>query len=111
VLPTLLNNTPLAGQDSLYASTTLDKNTNEIIIKIVNVAAVEKKVSYSIEGVKKIGSQGTVTVLTADKPDQVNSLDTPYAISPVTQALPVSGKKLDLLLEPCSFTVIRLPLK
>src|SRR5688572_24017421 len=111
VLPTTLNNAPLAGQDSLYASSSIDKTTNEIIIKIVNTACVEKKTTFSIEGVKKIGSQGTITVLTGDSPDQMNSLDAPYTISPVTQALNVPGKKLDLVLEPCSFNVIRIPLK
>jgi alpha-L-arabinofuranosidase len=111
VLPTTFNNAPLAGQDSLYASSSIDKTTNEIIIKLVNVACAEKKVAFSIEGVKKVGSQGTITVLAGDAPDQMNSLDAPHAISPVTQALSVPGKKLDIVLEPCSFTVVRIPLK
>jgi alpha-L-arabinofuranosidase len=50
-------------------------------------------------------------VLTGDGPDQLNTLDAPFTISPATQALPVSGKKIDLLLEKRSFSVVRVPLK
>src|SRR4029078_10763496 len=38
VVPVLLNNNVIAGQDSLYASAVLDKRTNEMIIKVVNAS-------------------------------------------------------------------------
>jgi alpha-L-arabinofuranosidase len=111
VVPALLNNTPVSGQDSLFVSSTLDKNTNEIILKIVNTASVEKKVTFSVEGVKKLGQQAAWTVLAGDAPDQLNTLDAPHTISPATQALTLSGKKIDLTLERHSFSVVRVPLK
>jgi alpha-N-arabinofuranosidase len=111
VIPSLLNNASVSGQDSLFVSTTLDKNTNEIILKVVNTSSVEKKVVFSVEGVKKLGSQAILTVLTGDTPDQLNTLDAPDAVSPSTQSLAVSGKKIDLTLERCSFSVVRVPLK
>ncbi|MBL7738561.1 MAG: alpha-L-arabinofuranosidase [Chitinophagaceae bacterium] len=109
-IPALLNNKAVTGQDSLYASAVFDKGTNEVIIKIVNASFAEKTTGFSIEGVKKLLPQGTITVLTG-QPDEVNSLDTPFAVSPVVTTVPVKGKKIDVALKPFSFTVIKLVMK
>ncbi len=42
-VPALLNNKVLSGQDGLYASAVTDKNSKEIIIKIVNSGNYRKK--------------------------------------------------------------------
>jgi len=104
-------NKPLSGQDSLYASAVIDKNTNEVIIKIVNSSANEKATCLAFEGVKKITSQATVTVLTGESLEKMNSLDVPLAISPVTHQMTVKGKKIDLSLKPNSLTVVRVAMK
>ena len=111
VIPALVNNKPLTGQDSLYASAVIDKNTNEAIIKIVNSSANEKETYLTIEGVKKISSQATVTLLTGESLEKMNSLDVPLAISPVTNEMAVKGKKIELSLKPNSLTVIRVAMK
>lgn len=110
-VPALFNNKPLTGQDSLYASAVIDKNTNEAIIKVVNSAPVEKETCFAFEGVKKLGVQALVTVLTGESPEKVNSLDLPLAISPVTSPMAVKGKKINISLKPNSLTVIRVPMK
>jgi alpha-L-arabinofuranosidase len=111
VVPALFNNMALTGQDSLYASAVIDKNSREIIIKIVNTACTGKNASFSIDGVKKLALEGTLTVLAGQSPEQMNTLDAPLSVSPVTQPLIVTGKKVDIPLEPCSFSVIRLGMK
>ncbi len=110
-VPALLNGKPLTGQDSLYASTVVDKNTNELIIKIVNNAPVAAAINFSIEGVKKLSSEGLITVLTSESKEQVNTLDAPLTISPVTQPLKIKGKKIDASLKPYSFSVITIGIK
>ena len=42
----LLNSKPVAGQDSLFASAVIDRKKNEITIKIVNSASVEKATTF-----------------------------------------------------------------
>jgi alpha-L-arabinofuranosidase len=110
IVPALSGNKPLTGQDSLYASAVIDKNTNEVIIKIVNSSANEKATCLAFEGVKKITSQATVTVLTGESLEKMNSLDVPLAVSPVTHQMTVKGKKIDITVAPYSFTVFRVKL-
>jgi alpha-L-arabinofuranosidase len=60
--------------------------------------------------VKKLLPQGMMTVLTG-QPEQTNTLDAPFAVSPVVTPVAVKGKKLDIMLKPFSFTVIKLGMK
>lgn len=110
-VPALLNGKPLTGQDSLYASTVIDRHTNELIIKIVNNAPVAADISFSIDGVKKLATEGLITVLTSESTEQVNTLDAPLTISPVAQPLKIKGKKIDVSLKPYSFSVIKVGIK
>ena len=110
VIPALVNNKPLTGQDSLYASAVIDKNKNEAIIKVVNSSANEKTTCLSFEGVKKISSRATVTLLTGESLEKMNSLDVPLAISPVTHQMAVKGKKIDITVAAHSFIVFRVKL-
>jgi alpha-N-arabinofuranosidase len=110
-VPALFNDKPFTGQDSLYVSAVIDKNTNEAIIKVVNSAPIEKQTCFAFEGVKKLGVQALVTVLTGDSLEKVNSLDLPLAISPVTAPMAVKGKKINISLKPNSLTVIRVAMK
>ena len=98
------------GQDGLYASAVSDKNSKEIIIKIVNSSAAEKTTSYIIEGYKKLAAQATVTVLTGGA-DEINTVDNPFNVMPVVTNIAVKGKKVDVVLKPFSFTVIKVGIK
>jgi len=110
VVSALVNSKPLTGQDSLYASAVIDKSTNEAIIKIVNSSGSEKATCLAFEGVKKLNAQATVTVLTAESLDKVNTLDLPTAVSPVTRQMALKGKKIDLAMPPNSLLVFRVKL-
>jgi alpha-L-arabinofuranosidase len=61
-----------------------------------------------IDGVKKLNPKATVTVLRGEKLGDVNSISNPGVIQPVDRAIQLKGKKLDLALEPYSFSVIKL---
>ncbi|HKO79374.1 MAG TPA: alpha-L-arabinofuranosidase C-terminal domain-containing protein, partial [Chitinophagaceae bacterium] len=101
-LPALFNDKPLAGQDSLYASAVIDKNTNDIIIKIVNSSSGNKSTCLAFEGVKKIGSSAIITTLTGESLENMNTLDSPLAISPYSENMTVKGKKIDISVKPNS---------
>jgi alpha-L-arabinofuranosidase len=105
-VPALMNNKTLSGQDGLYASAVTDKNSKEIIIKIVNSGIAEKSMSFLLEGYKKLAPKATVIVLTGGE-DQINTVDNPFNVMPITSSIFVKGKKIDITLNPFSFTVIK----
>ncbi len=88
----------LAGQDSLYASASWDKATNEVILKLVNVSAKPVTRSLQLAGAKKLNPTGTVWLLQNDQLDAVNSFENATAVSPVMSQLPVDVKTKTLLL-------------
>lgn len=105
VLTTVENKLPLEGLDGIYASSALDKNKNEIILKIANTSDVVKKASYTFNGLKAGERKATQTILKSDNLDQENTLDNPTAVVPTVKDITVSGNKLDVELAPKSFTV------
>jgi alpha-N-arabinofuranosidase len=107
VVPLLQDNKALAGQDSLYASATIDKNTNELIVKFVNASGIIQTKDVQVAGVKKLDADATMTVLKAEDLKDVNSFDMPQKVAPNEQKMKLKGKKISLSLAPYSFTIIR----
>lgn len=99
----------LTGQDGIYASAVIDKNTNELIIKIVNTANASQTVNLNLDGRKKLNTKGTVDVLENSNLLETNSLEKPKAIAPITTPLTIKGKKINTVLKPYSFNVIKIP--
>jgi alpha-N-arabinofuranosidase len=108
VLPMLLENKPLTGQDGLYASAVFDQNSNEIILKLVNSTGKDQTANVKLEGAKKLATKGKLIVLKSDDLNKVNSLEQPAQVSPVEQELIVKRKTVKQVLAPYSFTVIRI---
>lgn len=107
VVPMLLGNDPITGQNGLFATATIDKGTNELIIKMVNTSGASATHAVNVTGVKKFDKKAKVTVLQSTDMNAVNSLDQPKALSPADSELEVSGKKLNITAAPHSFTVVR----
>ena len=110
VLNLTQNDTPLAGQDSLYASAVWDKVSNEVILKVVNASGNAQTRTIQLDGAKKIAATGKLTRLSTDKLDAVNSFENATAVSPVESSIPVDGKRkiVSLTLAPRSFSVVRI---
>jgi len=107
VVPMLNNNHPLSGQDSLYASAAIDRNTNELIMKIVNASGKSQSRDIQVEGIKSLNPNATLTILKSDKLDEVNSIAHPANVKPTEQNIKLKGKKITLALAPYSFTIVR----
>ncbi|AYL99025.1 alpha-L-arabinofuranosidase C-terminal domain-containing protein [Mucilaginibacter celer] len=108
VVPLLLNNEAVAGQDGCFATASLDKNTNGLVIKFINSTASAKSTSFKITGSKGYQKQASVITLRSNDKDAVNSLETPTAISPKNSTVNVSGNTLKLDVEPYTFKIVRL---
>jgi alpha-L-arabinofuranosidase len=108
VLPMLMENKPLTGQNGLYASAAFDKNSNEIILKLVNSTEKAQTTKVVLESTKKMGPKGKIIVLKSEDLNKVNSLEQPTLISPVEDEFLLKGKTFNTVLAPHSFSVIRI---
>jgi alpha-L-arabinofuranosidase len=111
VVPITLNNDVVAGQDSLYASASIDTATNELIIKIVNASAIDQPTLLSVEGVKKMGATGKLQVIQSNDLYAVNSFGQPQNVSPKESVISIKSKKIDYKAASYSFNVIRIKLQ
>ena len=93
---------PVAGQDGqkgLFASSVFDKNTGEVIIKVVNTSETSQPISIQLKGMKGTYTAQTIT-LTHDGDDDENTLDNPELITPQEGTCQVDeGKGASLLLD------------
>jgi len=110
VLPTVENKLPLAGQDGIFASSALDKNKNEIILKIANTSKEPRKVVYTITGLKASERKGTQTIFVSSDMDAENTLDKPDNVVPTEKEIRISGNKLEVDLAPQSFNLYTIKL-
>ena len=85
-----------------------DDKANGIILKMVNVSDKAQDCEVALEGVSKIDSKASVTVLRSEMLDAVNSLENSTAIVPTEQQVAVKGKKVKVALAPYSFSVVKM---
>lgn len=110
VLLTAENKLPLTGQDGIYASSALDQNKNELILKIANTSDALRVVNYTFNGLKPAERKGSVTVLSSDNPEAENTLDHPDVVVPVTKDISLSGNTFEVKLVPKSFNLFKIKL-
>jgi len=110
VLTTTENKIALAGENGLYASSALDKNKNEIILKIANTSTEIRKITYTLNGLKAAVRKGTRTHFISGNMDAENTLDSPNTVVPATEEIGISGNTLDVELEPQSFNLLTIQL-
>lgn len=110
VLTMTQQNQPLAGQDSLYASSAWDKASSEVIVKVANVSGTPQTRTIQFDGAKKLSAAGKLTLLKSEGLDAVNSFENATAISPVEQPISVDTRKKTILLPLAahSFSVVRI---
>jgi alpha-L-arabinofuranosidase len=96
---------------TIYGTASLDKSSNEIIVKVVNTAAEPIETTINLQGAKKLAQSGKAIVLTSANPTDENSLAEPKKVSPKVEELKVSGATFTRSFPGNSFTVLRIPTK
>jgi alpha-L-arabinofuranosidase len=99
---------PLTGQNGLFASAAYDKNSNEIILKLVNSDQKAQAADIVLKSSKKLGTKAKMIVLKSEDLNKVNSLEQPTLISPVESEIVLKGSAVNQVLAPYSFSVIRI---
>jgi alpha-L-arabinofuranosidase len=105
------NNELITGRDSLFASAAFDKQTGEVILKLVNVSSSAIKPEIVLNTKHKIKSNAVSLLLQNDDTDAVNSLENPKVISPVPGEIAIKGKKIMPELKAYSFSVLRIKIQ
>ena len=106
VLKTTSNGAFLTGQDSLYGSSVIDKNKDEIILKVANVSKLPKTVLFDIDGLKKGEHDAVHTKFYCENLKAENTFEDQNLVVPVSENITMSGNRLKLEIEPCSFQLI-----
>jgi alpha-N-arabinofuranosidase len=110
-VPILKNGEALTGKDSIYASAAIDKNTNTLILKLVNVGALPVPALLNVEEIKVDKQEADVTLLRSESKWAFNTLDKPGEIMPVQKTLSIKNNKIPVTLDGSSVTVIRIACK
>jgi len=108
VVKILQNGNILAGKDSLYASSVIDKKTNELIVKLVNNSSASQMIELNIEGVKLAKSNASFFQLSGNDLYSYNKLDELDRLAPMKRSFEVKSNKIDQQLAPYSVNVIKL---
>ncbi len=88
----------------------LDDKTREVVIKVVNGAAVSQMVDLDFPAMTNGKHTARVTTLTHADPKSVNTLDDPQKVSPKTIEIDFSGKTLNRAFPAHSVIVLRMKL-
>ena len=96
---------------ALYACSSWEKQTGEVIVKVVNTDANALATTVELSGIAGLTGLGTATVLTSASPADENSLAEPTKVSPKTETFDVNGTSLTRAFPGNSLTVLRLKTK
>jgi alpha-L-arabinofuranosidase len=96
------------GPPRCFASATRDKETGDVILKVVNVSAEGIYASVHLKGIARGRAKGTETVLMADSLKDENTFKNPKRVVPATRKIKVNVPTFTQSLEAFSVTVLRL---
>lgn len=108
VLPVSDMGEPLTGQDGLYASASMDEESGEIFVKVVNTAPSEKNISLDLNSKSKFSETAKIEKIGTTDLEALNTIENPVNVTPKQENLPFSGKKLEVTLQANTFYVIKL---
>lgn len=107
VLPLTWNKRSIAGEEGLYASSVIDTDKKEIIVKIANAAKEPKDIKINLTRIprKMKISQDVELITLKGEADVDNTIENPTAIVPSTGTASVSDNVLQVSMDAESFKV------
>jgi len=96
---------PVIGQLGLYASATIEKKSNSIILKIVNTGIINKKIKLNLKGVRSGEYSCVVTELSSSNLNLVNTLESPSNLIPQEKQQKITLPEVVINIPACSFSV------
>ncbi|MCH7397808.1 alpha-L-arabinofuranosidase [Belliella sp. DSM 107340] len=102
------NGNTLAGEEGIYASSTYDENTKELIFKIVNTNTDTRAFTIRLNGNYKGKGNGKWLELQSDDLTAAHSIKEPKRIAPEEKDISIQKKKIQVSLKGQSVNVFRL---
>ncbi len=109
VVKILQDGNAVTGKDSLYASSVIDKKTNELIIKLVNSSSATQTVELNLTGIKLAKKNSILLQLSGNDLYSYNKLDELDKLAPVEKTFPAKTNKFNHQLLPYSVYVFKIP--
>lgn len=110
VVPLHSHGATLTGENKIYGSAVVDKQSNELILKIVNIGDSAKELAIDLRGIKKAQGKATVSVLRHDDPLAYNEVGKAPSVTPIESEVNYKGKKLVYTASSQSVNLIKLKL-
>ncbi|WP_167605655.1 alpha-L-arabinofuranosidase C-terminal domain-containing protein [Maribellus sediminis] len=103
----------ISGKDGLYASSCIDANTSEIIVKVVNASAEIQTIDISLRGLKGTiqDNQVLVSCLHSNVPEAVNTLEAPNNIIPTNTFINTNKNNFQLKALGNAFYICKLKIQ
>jgi alpha-L-arabinofuranosidase len=108
VLPTRVQTSSSGALSPLYATSSKEEKSDEIILKIINPAPAPQTSYILLGGATNLNSHANVFVLSGESPNEENSLDAPTKVAPVFSAVDNVSAHFQYLCQPRSLTVLRI---
>jgi len=102
---------PLINIPTLFYNATRDSKTGIIFVKVINTAATAQMVELDITGATGIAPKGEAIIMSAEKPDDTNSINDPTKVVPVTTPVDGLGTSFAREFPAYSITVLKLTKK
>ncbi len=103
----------IVGENGLYASTSFDEVTSELIVKVVNASSEIKEIQIDLKGLKTPIKNKRVEIVSlhSNVPEAVNTLEKPDNIFPAHSFVTANDNKFTLQTQGNAFYVCRLKIQ
>jgi alpha-L-arabinofuranosidase len=98
--------TPPAPMPSVYAGSTRDTKTGDVIVKVVNFAETGQPVQIDLQGVASVGATAQGQVLSG-QPTDINTVENPKKVFPKPLTIRNAGKSFTYTFPAHSVSVFR----
>lgn len=94
-----------------YAAAGIDKDSGELIVKLVNGTEIPWETSLALKGGMAIKGNAQKITLTSETFSDENSFDAPSKVAPETNAIKVTGNRIPADCPPRSLVIFRIPVE
>lgn len=98
---------PVPDIPRLFATASRDEKASQILLKVVNPTSEPADAALRLSGIGALASTAQATVMTGG-PDDINTMDKPAAVAPVTSKLEGIGSEFQHTFPPYSLTILRM---
>jgi alpha-N-arabinofuranosidase len=94
------------GLAPLTFCATRESKTGRLFLKVVNMSAAAQQTKIQLNGVRTVAARASAIVLSSSSPADINTIENPRKVTPVTTTFRPTGASFDHEFAPYSITVL-----